>query len=86
MSKVCSVVCLLYVAFMVIVDVPMYLRRWWSGEHDAGRLGFSAGCSDALHRRVATVDWEVWRPEVAWLTGYFSLAVWLSIGMAALPR
>lgn len=85
-SNVGWVVCLLYVAFMVIVDVPMYLSRWWSGEHDGGRLGFGRGFSDALHRRVPTLDWKVWKPEVAWLTGYFWLAVWFSVGMAALPR
>ncbi len=72
----------LYVVFMVTVDVPMYLRRWRAsvaaGER---RLGLVEGLRDAVHRREVTRSWAVWRPEVAWLTGYFSGAVWLSLGM-----
>jgi hypothetical protein len=45
----------------------------------------SAG-RDALYRREVTRDWKIWKPEVAWLTGYFTLAVWLSLGMVHLPR
>lgn len=76
----------MYVLFMVTVDVPMYLRRWRSGEHTDERLSLAVGWSDALHRRVVTLDWKIWKPEVAWLTGYFSLAVWISMGMVGLPR
>jgi hypothetical protein len=36
---------------------------------------------DALNRRIATQEWAIWRPEVAWLTGYFSVAVWLSVSL-----
>ncbi len=76
-----------YVGFMVTVDVPMYVRRWRAGR-DAGieRLSLGAGVADALKRRVVTRDWAVWKPEVAWLTGYFSFAVWLSLAMVLLPR
>jgi hypothetical protein len=77
----------LYVAFMVLVDVPMYVRRWKrsvaAGER---RLGVVEGARDALQRREATRSWSVWRPEVAWLTGYFTCAVWLSLGLVHLPR
>lgn len=76
-----------YVAFMVVVDVPMYVRRWRkslaAGER---RLGFAAGVRDAFMRREVTRSWDVWRPEVAWLTGYFTGAVWLSLLLAHLPR
>ncbi len=76
-----------YVAFMVIVDVPMYVRRWRkslaAGER---RLGFGAGLRDAFSRRDVTRAWAIWRPEVAWLTGYFTGAVWLSLLLAHLPR
>ena len=74
--------CAAYVVFMVVVDVPMYVRRWRRHQREGGqRLGVVAGFSDALHRREPTVSWAVWKPEVAWLTGYFSLAVWASIGL-----
>jgi len=72
-----------YVTFMFSVDVPMYLERARrsSGEH----LGPGAGLWDALNRRVPTRSWAVWRPETAWLTGYFSGAVWLSLAMVFVP-
>jgi len=79
--------CVGYVAFMVTVDVPMYVKRWRAHQgSDSQQLGWAQGWSDALHRRVVTRDWEIWRPEVPWLTGYFSLAVWVSIALLVLPR
>ena len=38
-----------------------------------------APSKDAWSRRVVTKEWKHWEPEVAWLTGYFSTAVWTSI-------
>ncbi|KAL3781959.1 hypothetical protein ACHAW5_004695, partial [Stephanodiscus triporus] len=37
------------------------------------------GGKDAMHRRVVTKSWHVWKEETVWLTGYFSSAVWLSL-------
>ena len=67
---------------MAGVDIPMYVARWRS-ESAAGRryLTVRAGFADALHRRVPTGAWAVWRREVPWMTPYFSAAVWLSLGM-----
>jgi len=74
--------CIAYVAFMGVVDVPMYVGRWRQGKQQGEVLmGLVEGFSDALRRREATRSWAVWRPEVAWLTGYFSFAVWASLGM-----
>lgn len=74
--------CIGYVAFMVIVDVPMYVKRWRAG---SGRqLGLAEGFQDAWRRRVATRSWTVWKPEVAWMTGYFSGAVWVSLSLVHL--
>ncbi|TPV94388.1 MAG: hypothetical protein B7733_15390 [Myxococcales bacterium FL481] len=74
-----------FVAFMVTVDVPMYLQRWRESRQRGGRyLTLRDGLRDALFRRVATRDWRTWRPEVAWLTGYFSVAVWLSLALVHL--
>lgn len=75
-------VCVGYVAFMVVVDVPMYVQRWRAGRAAGVQpLGLADGFYDALHRREVTRSWAVWKPEVAWLTGYFSFAVWGSLGM-----
>ncbi|MBL90477.1 MAG: hypothetical protein CMH56_01505 [Myxococcales bacterium] len=82
-----AVFCAGYVAFMAFVDVPMYYRRWREGlVKNEKRLGFKEGFADALNRRVVTQDWAIWKPEVAWLTGYFSMAVWVSISLMVLPR
>ncbi|HVU01380.1 MAG TPA: hypothetical protein VHE30_06495 [Polyangiaceae bacterium] len=71
-----------FVSFMVLVDVPMYLRRWREARRDERIfLTVREGMRDAMNRRITTRDWAVWRPEVAWLTGYFSVAVWLSVSL-----
>ncbi len=76
-----TLACAVYVGFMVWIDVPMYVARWREGQHGTDRLGAWDGLVDALHRREVTQDWSVWRPEVPWLTGYFTGAVWLSLVM-----
>ncbi|MEC7987818.1 MAG: hypothetical protein VX278_21800 [Myxococcota bacterium] len=81
------IACVGYVCVMVIVDVPMYAKRWRKGQREGeSYLGFRDGWSDALNRRVVTRDWKIWKPEVAWLTGYFTMAVWISLAMVLLPR
>ncbi len=76
-----------FVAFMVCVDVPMYVRRWRAGRAaGASYLPLMAGLRDAWSRRVVTRRWEDWKEEVAWLTMYFSFAVWVSLAMVRLPR
>ena len=73
--------CLGYVLFMVLVDVPMYTKRWRQERHHATYLSIRDGFRDALYTRIPTKDWKIWKEEVAWLSGYFSLAVWSSIGI-----
>lgn len=82
----CSAVGLGYVAFMFSVDVPMYWARWVADEA-AGRHYFSVaqGIIDASTRWVVSHRWEDWKSEVTWMTLYFSLAVWLSIGVVHAP-
>lgn len=76
-----------FVAFMVAVDVPMYIRRWRAGRAAAAvYLPLREGLRDAWSRRVPTQSWEDWKEEVAWLTMYFSFAVWVSLAMIRLPR
>lgn len=82
-----TALCIGYVIFMVTVDVPMYVKRWRQGiAQGEPKLGLAEGFQDALSRRIVTRDWAIWKPEVAWLTGYFSCAVWVSIALAHLPR
>ena len=79
--------CLGYVVFMFRVDVPMYLARWRHGQATGETyMSITEGFADAWRRRVPTRSWAVWQPEVAWLTGYFSFAVWSSLVLVWLPR
>jgi hypothetical protein len=73
-----------YIAFMVLVDVPMYLSRW---QADAtGGLQLADSVRSLLGRCIVDRDWEAWREDVAWLTLYFTVAVWISIALAHVPR
>lgn len=74
---------LVYASYMFAVDVPMYWSRWLADEA-AGRAypSLTTGIADAAYRWHVSHDWAHWRSEVVWMTLYFSVAVWISIGMA----
>lgn len=77
---------LLFFLFMVIVDVPMYIARWKEGKHTGRKhLLMRHGSADAFSRRVVTWEWNAWKEEVMWLTGYFSSAVWISLAFVHMP-
>jgi hypothetical protein len=73
---------LAYVAYMFLVDVPMYWARWL---FDEGRghqyLSVVQGFADVSGRWVVSHRWNDWESEVIWMSLYFSVAVWLSIGL-----
>ena len=69
-------------AFLMTVDVPMYLSRW------RARLAMAASCSDRLRvcatcsrRWVVTRDLAEWKDEILWMSLYFSAAVWSSLAL-----
>lgn len=71
---------LLYVGFMVLVDVPMYVRRYVA-DQAAGKeyLSLAAGWADAAGRWRVTFSMDEWRSEIPWMSLYFSFAVWMSV-------
>jgi hypothetical protein len=75
-----------YVTFMTFVDVPMYLSRW-QADLAAGRdsLSLREGLRQVLERCTVTRDWTAWQQDVAWLSLYFTVAVWASIALAHVP-
>jgi hypothetical protein len=75
-----------YVAFMFLIDVPMYWSRWVADEA-SGRhyLSLSQGVLDTSGRWVVSQQWHTWKSEVIWMSLYFSIAVWLSIAFIHLP-
>jgi hypothetical protein len=71
-----------YLAFLAIIDVPMYFGRWQadvtSGKH---LLGIIAGLHDVRARWVVTREFAIWKEEIAWMSLYFSVAVWSSLAL-----
>jgi hypothetical protein len=74
-----------YLAFLMIIDVPMYLGRWRAGLADGSRLlGHLEGLRDVSTRWVVTHDMAHWKGEIAWMSLYFSAAVWASLALCVL--
>jgi hypothetical protein len=73
-----------YLAFMVAVDVPMYLERWRQASGEAA-LPLAVGFQEVLRRCTPTPAIAAWRADIPWLTLYFSAGVWLSIALVAVP-
>lgn len=74
---------LAYALYMFQVDVPMYWARWVH-DVDQGRtvLSVTQGLADASSRWTVSHQWADWHTEVGWMSLYFSVAVWLSVGLA----
>lgn len=71
-----------YLAFLAIVDVPMYLSRWRAKLAEGGKhLRLLEGLRDVSTRWVVTHDIAEWKDEIAWMSLYFSAAVWASLGL-----
>jgi hypothetical protein len=69
-----------YLAFLMTVDVPMYLGRWRVA--DGGKLLRPLeGLRDVSTRWVVTHDLAAWKDEIAWMSLYFSGAVWASLAL-----
>jgi hypothetical protein len=71
-----------YLAFLMTIDVPMYLSRWRAVVADGGKhLGPLEGLRDVSTRWVVTHDLAEWKDEIAWMSLYFSAAVWASLAL-----
>ena len=71
-----------YIVFLMTVDVPMYFNRWRTGGADGNRnLSPREGFRDVSTRWVVTHDLAEWKDEIAWMSLYFSIAVWASLAL-----
>jgi len=71
-----------YLAFLAMIDVPMYWTRWQAAcSASVAPLRPLEGLRDATVRWVVTHDITEWRDEIAWMSLYFSAAVWASLAL-----
>ena len=71
-----------YLAFLMTIDVPMYLSRWRTEVGDGSTLLRPLeGLRDVSTRWVVTHDLAQWKDEITWMTLYFSAAVWASLAL-----
>jgi len=71
-----------YLTFLMTVDVPMYLSRWRTKVADGVKLLRPLeGLRDVSTRWVVTHDLAEWKDEIAWMSLYFSAAVWASLAL-----
>jgi len=82
----CCVAGSIYVAYMFLVDVPMYWSRWIADE-SSGRhyMSLAQGAHDISTRWVVSHRWQDWKHEVVWMSLYFSVAIWISIALVHAP-
>ncbi|MFH1343792.1 MAG: hypothetical protein ABIL01_21670 [Pseudomonadota bacterium] len=70
-----------YLAFLMTVDVPMYLNRWRAEGDGSTLMTHLEGLRDVSTRWIVTHDLTEWKQEIAWMSLYFSLAVWSSLAL-----
>jgi hypothetical protein len=71
-----------YLAFLMTVDVPMYLSRWRLGLANGSKLLRPLeGLRDVSTRWIVTHDVAEWKGEMTWMALYFSAAVWASLAL-----
>src|SRR3984957_17125663 len=74
-----------YLAFLITVDVPMYLSRWRADVSGGSKLLRPLeGLRDVSTRWVVTHDLAEWKDEIVWMSLYFSAAVWASLALCVL--
>jgi hypothetical protein len=77
----------IYVAYMFLVDVPMYWSRWIADEVGGRQyMSIAQGAHDVSVRWVVSHRWQDWKSEVVWMSLYFSVAVWISIALVHAPH
>lgn len=71
-----------YVAFIFLLDVPMYWSRWCADQSTTRHyLSIAQGLIDICSRRVVSHRWEDWKSEVLWMSLYFIVGPWSSVSI-----
>jgi len=82
-SRVFTMCAPIFIAFMVMVDIPMYIKRWRADEAE-GRvyLSVAAGLVDAAKCKIISRNVSMWKEDIPWMSAYFTMAVWSSVWLA----
>lgn len=76
-----------FIAFMIMVDVPMYITRWLADtEANVTYLTLTEGLTDSVRSCAVSFEPENWNQEIPWMTLYFTVAVWVSIALPLAPN
>jgi hypothetical protein len=80
LAPIIIVCAFLYLLFMILVDVPMYIKRAKQNKNKNIKYNdFSDGISNMNKCRKVTSSFKEWKEDIPWLTLYFSCSVWGSI-------
>ena len=64
------VICLGFFLGVLVMDIPVYAKR--GGTEAEG----------SMQKCRASASWEDWHEEIPWITAYFLIGVWATIGVA----
>jgi hypothetical protein len=79
----------LFALYMVLVDIPMYYYRYQQDQLQHGGRGYlnlEQGITSSLSCQQVSRDYNVWKEDMVWMTGYFVFAVWSSLWLMRAPR
>ena len=70
----------IYFIFMIKVDVPMYYKRYQEYKlKNHNHLSFYDSFKDMCQCKEVTKDFNIWKHEMPWKTGYFVVGVYSTI-------
>ena len=74
---------IVYFVFMVKVDVPMYYNRYleFCKKEKSNDFSFIKSIKDMCQCKQVTKDFNIWKHEMPWKTGYFVVGVYATIVM-----
>ena len=76
----CAVVIMLYVIYMVFIDVPMYYRRYGENEElNTEYLSLMEGIKDTMSCKMVTKSYKTWKEDAVWMIGYFIFCPLISV-------
>lgn len=71
---------ILFVVFLIIIDIPMYISRWKKNPNPKYKPMYENIKNLAQCKKVSK-SFETWKQDIPWQTGYFTFGVWSSIGL-----